>query len=397
MEWLETGLAFAVTMMIFSSIVSVIIETGHRMLRTREKGLQMIMKALYKDVLWPRLSNQLTDKNASFEDFIKRLTWTRFLPDEKKASGLLAFIYKIPIIGKFTSIHRIVNARELKSLTTLEFIERLPETEAGRGLIAEAQKRGKKYLEIFLKDLASKYEDFGESATDYFSRRSRLVSVIVSICLAFALNINAIYLVKTFLENKEIRQTMVEQGNEVAKKLEEQGKAIEGFMKIGGEGDRANLEKIKENMQEINNTVKTMSSAGIPIGWDTAIWKKPVWQENKREKSDGLRYARYAWLLFLWAGSVLLTGLLIGLGGPFWFNTFRKLSALSDIIRGFQTPVQKEKEAEKLTRTKPEKEPEKQPKVVEIFEVAAKACALSDIRGRALLTPEGNIDQGGTS
>jgi hypothetical protein len=65
MEWLETGLAFAVTMMIFSSIVSVIIESGHRILRTREKGLQMLMEAIYKDIMWPRLSNQLTDKKAS--------------------------------------------------------------------------------------------------------------------------------------------------------------------------------------------------------------------------------------------------------------------------------------------------------------------------------------------
>ncbi len=102
-----------------------------------------------------------------------------------------------------------------------------------------------------------------------------------------------------------------------------------------------------------------------------------------------------AWLLFLWVGSVLLTGLLIGLGGPFWFNTFRKLSALTGIVRGFQTPVQKEKEQEQAPRAKPEEKPDRTPKVVEIFETAAEARALSYVRGRSLLTPEGNIDQGG--
>ncbi len=387
MEWLETGLAFAVTMMIFSSIVSVIIETGHRMLRTREKGLKMLMEALYKDVLWPRLSHQLNEEEASADDFIERLTSARFLPEEKEASGLRAFILKIPIIRKIASIRSIVNAEKIKSLTTLEFIERLPETEAGRGIIAEARKGGKEYLEIFLKDLASKYEDFGESATEYFSRRSRLVSVLVSICLAFTLNINAIHLVKTFLKHDEIRKAMIEQGDEVAKSWQDQKKAIEQLKTIRGEGDQKNFKKIEENLQEINATVKTISSAGIPIGWDTAPWNKPRWKENL-----GLR----VWLLSLWAGSIFLTGLLIGLGGPFWFNTFRKLSALTNIVRGFQTPVQKQKDAEKLTRAEPEDKPGQQSKVVEIFEVAAKACALSDSRLRDLLTPEGKIDQGGT-
>jgi hypothetical protein len=90
-----------------------------------------------------------------------------------------------------------------------------------------------------------------------------------------------------------------------------------------------------------------------------------------------------------------LAGLLIGLGGPFWFDTFRKLSALTGIFRGFQTPVQQAKEQERMRRTESGDEPKPETKIVAIFETAAKARALSDLRGRALLTPEGKIEKGG--
>ena len=339
------------------------------------------MEAFYEDILWPRLSNQLKEKKACAEDFIQRMTCTRFLPVDKNATGVKSYI------------HRIVNAQDLKNLTTLEFIERLPETAAGRGLVIEARKHGRKYIETFLKDLASKYEDFGESATEYFARRARLVSVVVAIGLAFSLNINAIHLFKTFLVNREIRQAMIKQGHIVAANLQKTEAALQQLIKTRGGEEKKNLEEVEKNVQKINKTVKTLSSTGIPIGWDTAIWKRQTWTEKEDINNLTLRTMAKAWLLFLWVGSVLLTGLLIGLGGPFWFNTFRKLSVLTGIVRGFQTPVQKEKEQEMVPRAKPEEKPDQKPKVVTIFETAAKARALSDVRGRALLTPEGNIDQ----
>jgi len=46
MEWLEASLAFAVTMMVFSTMVSVIVESCHRLFRLREDGLRRIVEEL---------------------------------------------------------------------------------------------------------------------------------------------------------------------------------------------------------------------------------------------------------------------------------------------------------------------------------------------------------------
>ena len=67
------------------------------------------------------------------------------------------------------------------------------------------------------------------------------------------------------------------------------------------------------------------------------------------------------------------------------------------MVRGYQTPVQKQKDTEKLARIQSEDEPDQKSKVVEIFEVAANVCALNDSRLAALLASSGNTDQGDTS
>lgn len=307
-------------------------------------------------------------------------------------------------------LFKVVNAGQLKSLTTLEFIERLAETPVGRSLMDETARRGKKYIETFIEDLASKYEDFGESATEYFKRRARLVSVLVAIGLAFSLNVNAIHLFRTFIVNKAARQTMIDKGNAVADGLKAQEEKIEKLLETEAEDHKENLQIIQKNVKELSETAKTLSKAGLPIGWDTAPWKSKAWKDYKKAK-DGLvlqenatqsmkvkaylvQWAGDIWLLLKWVLAVLLAGLLIGLGGPFWFDTFRKLSSLTGIVRGFQTPVQKAKEEELTPSIKPEEKPDQKSKVVAIFETAAKACEFSEVKGRALLTPDGKIDKG---
>jgi len=386
MEWIEAGLAFAVTMMVFSTMVSVIVETGHRIFRIREKGLQMIMGHVYEDVIWPRLSNRLGEKKTTAIDFMKKMSRARFYPAGQKGPVLRTNLMR--------KLLKVVNAGQLKSLTTLEFIERLAEMPAGRSIMEETARRGEKYLKVFLEDLASKYEDFGESAKEYFGRRARLVSVLVAIGLSFSLNINAIQLFKTFLVNKNVRQVMIERGEDVAKKMQEQEAELRKLLRTDDPAEKENLEKIEKNIKDLGKSANMLSQTGLPIGWDTVPWNSKAWQDFKEVEDPLSRWTGCAWLLFKWVLAVLLAGLLIGLGGPFWFDTFRKLSALTGIVRGLQTPVQKPKEQEAAPDDQMEGKPEGKPKFVAIFETAAKACALGESKGRALLTQDGKIDKG---
>jgi len=304
------------------------------------------------------------------------MTTTRFQPVDKSASGVKAIM------------SRTVNAERLMSLTTLEFIERLAETSVGQSLINESKRRGKQYTDDFLKDLASKYEDIGQSATDYFARRARATSVFVAIALACALNVNVVHLFQTLLTDKNIRQSWIEKGEKVAKHMEEQEaefKKIQAQTLEQPEVDaNSQLKSIKDNTKQFQSAVSSLRDSGLPVGWRTAPWYTSKWGNADRLNKSIL--------FFQWFMAVLMAGLLIGLGGPFWFDIFKKLSVLTSAMRGLQTPVQKTKEQGQTHKGNVVTTEDSE--FVKVFDTAAKGYALGAVRGRMFLTPEGHVDKG---
>jgi len=328
MEWLEAALAFAVIMMVLSTMVTVVIETAHRVFRLRENGLRRIMETMYGKVIQPRLAGGADVGAAGMKDFVEHMTLSQFQPNEAGGNGL------------GNAVPALLNATRLKSLSTLEFIERLAETRAGSALSAEVQRIGTEHGDALIKYLASKYESIGESASEYFARRARASSAFVAICLAFALNVNAIDMFKTLLTNQDVRTAWIAQGKKVGQQAGQQQQRLETVLaelKAKGEASAQEVQQaIAHNTEVLQATAASLESSGIPMGWARAPWHGTEWS------TAGLPYR--AWLVMQWLAAVLLAGLLIGLGGPFWFDTFMKLSSLTAILRGRQTPVQKAKE-----------------------------------------------------
>lgn len=379
MEWIEAALAFAVIMMVFSTMVTVMVETLHRFLRIREKGLEEMMETVYIKVIQPRLSMSLELQGATVNRFVEKMTSTRFQP--------VASSTGFKLVTKFVNLFN-ANTDRLKSLTTLEFVERLAETPVGRSLVSEAKLRGKEHADDFLKDLASKYEDIGESASDYFARRSQVISIWLALALAIALNVNAIHLFQTLLTNEDVRNAWIKQGEKVADQAKQQQEELDKFLAESPGAGNVSSQEIQQavdaNIKQLNAAAVSLRDSGIPIGWENAPWNSMQWQT-----ADALSSG---WMLVMWILDVLLAGLLIGLGGPFWFDTFRKLSALTAMMRGLQTPVQKTKEPGQQQQGTTAVQDDSE--FIKIFETAAKGYALGSIEGRALLTPEGTIDRG---
>lgn len=316
MEWLEAAVAFAVVMMVFSTIVAVIVESAHMIFRLREKGLRRFMEVVYKDLIHPRFPQ--TPGGTSKEAFVMAMTRSRFQPVDEQAP----FLRKV--------VGRIVNAKELKNLGTGHFIARFTELPEGRQLIADMDGLGKPNVDAFLKDLARRYEEWGASATDYFARRARLASVIIAILLAFALNLNALPLFEGLLINKEVRDRVVRQADAVIERLERQ-QTPAGAAIAPSQAGQENAQAFSQGIAAIREHTAALRGGGIPFGWDYAPWNSAAWQTHA--------WPIHGWLLMKWGAAVLLTGLLIGLGGPFWFDTFRKLSALTGVAQAIRGPA----------------------------------------------------------
>ncbi len=365
MEWLEAAIAFSVIMMIFSTMVAVLVENFfHRLWRFRQSGLQLLIQSLYQDAIQPRLKGHLSTTALDKASFAKHVTIIRYLPFAQSSYRLINVIFSL--------IRAPINSKYHSSYTSLEFIERFAETQVGRDLLLEAKNRESDYLDKFLDDIVAKFEDYGEITSQYFAKRAQYLSVIFSIILAVCLNISAIELFKTFLIDKTIRQQVIAQGDKAAcvmqQQLVAQNQAVNNGKKstnknnidtnctfnISGPEHEANdkSKATSEGEKSLNELVKKLHSSSIPIGekWPSSDIKEFIFRLIQ----------------------VLFTGLLIGLGGPFWFDTFRKLSALTNITRQFQSATQKAKE---VTATKDEKN------------ISAKVVFLRAIKARELDEP----------
>ena len=253
MPWIEVILAFAVTMMILSTIVSVIIEAGHRLFRVREKGLQQLIQRLHEDTIAPLLPPQ---QRSPHNEFVRYMTSSSFTAGSN-------------------IVDRITNARQLTTLSTQEFISRLAATTEGQALHDQKGQSSideQTYLRTILSHIAHRFDILGSGATDYFKRRASFYALIIGLLLAFSCNINALQLLHTYLIDNKPQQTITNQ-----------------------------------------NTTADITTPDQPITQrPTHISDEPI-------------------AFIAWFSNLLLSGVLVGLGGPFWFDTYRKLGALAGL------------------------------------------------------------------
>ena len=253
MPWIEALLAFAVTMMILSTIVSVIIEAGHRLFRIREKGLRQLIQRLHEDTIAPLLPPQ---QRSPHNEFVRYMT----------SSGFTA--------GN-SMVDRITNAGQLTSLSTQEFISRLAATSEGQALHDQKGQSSideQTYLRTMLSHITHRFDILGLGATDYFKRRASFYALVIGLLLALTCNINALELLHTYL------------------------------------------------LDNATHPILTDQSTAI----DISTLGQPAAQKLAHLSDEGITF-------IVWFSNILLSGVLIGLGGPFWFDTYRKLGALAGL------------------------------------------------------------------
>lgn len=369
MEWLEAGIAFAVTMMVLSTMVSGIVEMGHRVFNIREEGLKRLIEHVYSDVLAPKFDGFETPGAAAFVD---HMTKTRFLSVAADAGWWRRFIY------------RCVNAEQLKELDTRDFVKRLGELPGVAEFIDDSRARGQGYVDAFLLDLVEKYEALGANATDYFARRARLVSGIIAIALAFMLNVSAVDLFTTFLQDKGMRDRLIARGDAVSAQMlaaEESLAQLQATLDSGMDADA--LKAVEEQLLALDRSTSTLRSEHLPIGWSNTPWRSERWQ--------AMSFGGAVGGIAFWLASVLLAGILIGLGGPFWFDVFKKLGALTGIVRSTQRivePAQTQSSSPGVARS------EDASPLRDVLERAAGTAAGNPPRRRVLLSPDGNVESG---
>ncbi len=341
MALLEALAAFAVVMIIFSTIVTSIVEVIHRVLGMRHRHLKRILRFLFDDIIWKRLGNKLDREPAEINDddkarirhgnvFVEAMTTN---PMSRLAQG-----DKLPGQG-----HRAYAAKSIENLTLLSFAERLGRTDVGKAILSE----GEDYIDELLIDFTRSFDRIGRAATEFVSSRARTLSILVGICLALAANIDAGRLITTLIEDPDLRIELIKQADETIDANQEATRDLEVLMRqIKDEKlEDGQVIKIKEAIKAINTRVDTLQSRGFPIGFEYFPYCPDAKQDSTCERIDGVKASdNQSFLIFdtsyteigawvRWLVMCFIAGLLIGLGGPFWYQVFLKLSQLMQVAR----------------------------------------------------------------
>ena len=315
MQALDAALAFAITMLILAMVVTTLVETLHRLFGLREKGLAILLGNFYDRVLFSRSGGVLrgTDDRRAF---IEMMTINR------------GPVGKAPItrqdrslnVDSTTEDRKFLNwiwsGRRLGSLGLMAFMERLGGSDYGAQLVTQASNAGEKGIEWVLKDVAQKFDAFGAEASEYFEARARLLSVIVGFVLALEINVKAIAVFETFVKRPDVTRAVIARGESVTKSYENLQKQVDVLnaspQDSPNDAARASVQRAAD---EAAAAVDSLQSVGVPIGWNTQSLA-----EFRRSSAMSLL-------------GLLLGGLLIGLGGPFWYKAVQTLTGVRAFSR----------------------------------------------------------------
>lgn len=352
MPMLEAVLALALTMLSLAMIATLLVETVHRVLSMRAKDFEKMLRQFYKSELRPFIrvrlglpeEGDLNDAqqqrvDAEAQEFI----------DEMKGNPLVQSKGILRIISWIQPF----DIKPFENQTTENFFRLLAKTKIGQEIKAGAEEE----IDEFVDRFSHAYEAFGDAANHMFKRRARLVSFISGIVVAFSLNTNAITIFEKYLDDPEVRAVAIAQAKTISDKFEKQlvdqenaknkgtGKKDAGNEDAGQEKDAKELaeqlNRSKESLQNFKDEIESLDDLGIKFGYDNNVAPATYWKKSSGSTQQN-EYLKW-WYSFCWFVGVLVTGFLIGLGGPFWFNVVRKLTDVLQVARGGgSTPDQRD-------------------------------------------------------
>ncbi len=348
MQLLDAGIAFALTLAGLATVVSIIIEIIHRALGLRSKGLRAMLEQHFDDVIAPTIKTNveeaIKDEN---KDLAKELRDLREDLIKKMTTNPLVKLQKLSWLPD-----RVVNPlSRYTEVTALDFLNRIPETDVFKYI----KLQGNLTIDARLKKFDKKYEEYEKAISNYFKRRAQFLSFVVGIALAIAVNIHGIRLFERYLNDPELTATVIAQTDNIELAIASAQKR----QADKSDTEKNNIEEIKTALNQYNELMGNFSGLGLPIGWefyphcpkdrDPATLKNydPQCRTVLSSLAEGAAVKKSSiiprivktaladpWGFLKWLFVVIITGTLIGLGGPFWFDVASKLGSIRRKLGG---------------------------------------------------------------
>lgn len=418
---LSAALAFALTMLALATIVTVIMEILLRFFRRRNRHLRHMLELVFDQYIAP----QIIDATGGLKEDATRAKEEMGEKPWRMLNSVKAFVvhYKKPkvrailsslsnrswkaekhsddytdlereLISAATSIRakefsnrmtrspfrperysvwfnalskfaNLMGAGTADEMTRDDFIRRLARDDVGQML----QQQAGVNIHDTVNTIALSFDEVSDAAREYLKNASRVISILIGVVLAFAVNIDGLRIYTDFIEDPSKAARIAKQADNITEAYSEAKERYENALDEDDLTDKkraAALDQFLAAVETADEGVSGLMSQGISIGWKYHPYCDGDCVDKKFEEVAEK---------VAWAFSVLITGVLIGLGGPFWYDIVMGLTRVTQIMRG-RAP--KEAEAEQETVA------EKSSRVTETFNVHVKTSGETTEKRRVL-------------
>lgn len=335
-DLLQSILAFVLTMLGLATLVTVILEMISRFTRRRGRVLRHVLELVFEKEIGPILKGKLALTDQRIRDAIDVVVTSPFKP----ATGENGFFKGVAWL-----MTRAFGADESREMTARDFLVRLSRTEVGTELYNAA----KADWDAAVERIETRYDELAAASSEWFKNSNAVASLVIGVALAFTLNVDGMLVFDFFLKNPDQRAAVVEDAEAYLEahrtmqgRIEEANRALEAATADDDPAARAEaqtiLDEVSETYRDIQAQRRQLAEIGLPTGAGFFPYCRPIGDTpspDTRCQESGLAYGVS---LARWFFIVLLSGMLIGLGGPFWYNAATGLLRVTQMMRGKAPP-----------------------------------------------------------
>lgn len=326
MNLLNACLALMLTLGVFASVVTVLVEMIYQAIQQRARDLQGMLGYVFDAVFAGEKALQKLDVAGLREDFTGKLRSDRVLD---------ALVRKHGTVLKWIAGRWAANDT---AMTLETFLRRLDRSAVYREYLEVLSPEGR---EKTLKALADEFGRAERAISELFRVRAKLVSYLVGVGLAVTVNVDAVRLFEYFTANPVATEAAIARLQEMAGEAQAKPEAPPLTAAQRQDAD-AMLLRLRKSQ-----------AMGLPVGWayypyclpqpgagrldpqcppaqPTASAADAMPQEAARSLLENIHSAGRP---LFWLLSVIVTGFLIGLGGPYWFDLAMSLSRFRDFLK----------------------------------------------------------------
>lgn len=327
-ETLEIIIGIVFVYLLFSTLVTLLVEYASILLKLRANNLRKIVSRALDD-----------DDKTSFSDAFyshpmikylgkKKGSKPSYIGSDKFAKAVLDLIRTDGNITNLGSTSSLDNNQLSKAIDGMAIIG----TETKTLLKSFAKEAGEDINE-FGRRLESWFNETVERGQGWFNRKIKLITLIISLLVACLCNVDTLRIYGQLSRNSDLRATVADNASSFLK-------SNEG----GSTQNSTSSETIDKQFQQAQNKLVGFyteeleaNSNMLAIGWD---------ESGRSYFTQG---SNWFFVLIGW----LITAFAISLGAPFWFGLLNKLTALRSAGKGSSAEETAKRNAEQVVEPKP--------------------------------------------